>query len=233
MLPQITKLKRIALDLLFPPWCIGCGREGEFICHSCRQSLLAITPPVCPRCGRPQPDGMLCPGCVNWQSAIDGIRSPFVFEGVMRRAIHELKYRNLRALVEPLAELLYDYLMANPVPGEVLVPVPLHPKRWRERGYNQSGLLAGELGRHTGLPVIDDCLIRQRLALPQARAASVGERQSNVSGAFNCGDGRLAGKQVLLIDDVSTSGATLNACAGAIKSAGAVSVWGLTMAAEI
>ncbi len=233
MLPPVTKLKRVALDLLFPQWCVGCGREGAYICRSCRQSLSLITPPVCPRCGRPQAGGVLCPICVNTQVVIDGIRSPFVFGGVIRQAIHELKYRNLRALAAPLAGFLYDYLMAYPVPGEVLVPVPLHRKRWRERGYNQSGLLAQGLGRLIGLPVIDDCLVRQKYALPQARTTSVSGRQSNVAGAFTCGDGRLRGKQVLLIDDVSTSGATLNASAAALKSAGAASVWGLVMARDL
>lgn len=233
MLPPVNKLKRIALDLLFPQRCVSCGREGDYICQSCRQSLLLITPPVCPRCGRPQPDGVLCSGCVNWQAEIDGIRSPFIFGGVMRQAIHELKYRNLRALAAPLAKLLNDYLMTNPVPGEVLVPVPLHRKRLRERGYNQSILLALELGRLTGLSVVDDCLVRQQHTPPQARTATVSERQSNVIGAFTCRDGRLRGKQVLLIDDVATSGATLNACAGALKATGVASVWGLVMAAEI
>jgi competence protein ComFC len=233
VLPQLTRLKRIALDLLFPQWCIGCGREGDYICPSCRQLLVSIVPPVCPRCGRPQPEGILCPGCVNWSAEIDGIRSPFIFDGVIRQAIHELKYRNLRTLAAPLAVLLYDFLLANPVPGEVLVPVPLHRKRWRERGYNQSSLLAAELGKLTGLPVVDDCLIRQQHSPPQARAASVSERQRNVAGAFTCRDGRFQGKQVLLIDDVSTSGATLDTCARALKSAGATSVWGLVMATEI
>jgi ComF family protein len=233
VLPQVARLKGIALDLLFPQWCVGCGREGSYICPACRQLLSPITPPVCPRCGRPQPSGNLCPGCVNWPAEIDGIRSPFIFNGVIRQAIHELKYRNLRALAATLAGLLFDYFVANPVPGEVLVPVPLHRKRWRERGYNQSGLLARELGRLTGLPVIDDCLMRRQYATPQARAASVSERKSNVSGAFSCRDRGLLGKQVLLIDDVTTSGATLNACARALKSAGATSVWGLVLAEEI
>jgi len=151
----------------------------------------------------------------------------------MRQAIHELKYRNIRALASPMSKLLRDYLTTNPVPGDVLVPVPLHRKRLRERGYNQSVLLARELGKLTSLPVVDDCLIRQQHKSPQARTASVSERQSNVAVAFTCCDGRLRDKQVLLIDDVATSGATLNACAGAVKSAGASSVWGLVMAAEI
>jgi ComF family protein len=233
VLPLVTKFKRIALDLLFPQWCIGCGREGDYICRSCRQSLSLITPPLCPVCGRPQPDGILCPECSGRTAEIDGIRSPFIFDGVMRQAIHELKYRNLRALAVPLARLLRDYIMANPLPAEVLVPVPLHRKRWRERGYNQSGLLARELGKLSGLMVVDDCLVRQQHTPPQARTASVSERRNNVVGAFTCRDGRLHSKQVLLIDDVTTSGATLNACAGALKAAGATSVWGLVMAIEL
>ena len=132
----------------------------------------------------------------------------------------------------PLAQLLRDYLN-NPMPAEILVPVPMHPKRLRERGYNQSGLLARELGRLTNLPVVDDCLIRQRHAPPQARTSNVDERRSNIADAFTCRDHRLRDKQVLLIDDVATSGATLDACAAALKASGAISVWGLVMAREI
>jgi ComF family protein len=151
----------------------------------------------------------------------------------MREAIHQLKYRNLRALAVPLAKLLHDYLITDPMPAEVLVPVPLHQKRLRERGYNQSSLLAQQLGKLADLPIVDDCLIRQRHATPQARTATVEERQSNVTDAFACRDHRLRDKQVLLIDDVSTSGATLDACAAALKASGATSVWGLVMAREI
>jgi len=136
-------------------------------------------------------------------------------------------------LALPLAGLLQDYLVINLMPGEVLVPVPLHPKRLRERGYNQSSLLAKELGKLTSLPVVDDCLIRQRHALPQAKTSTVAERWSNVANAFTCRDRRLRDKPVLLIDDVSTSGATLDACAAALKAAGASSVWGLVLAKEI
>ncbi len=233
MLPQVAKLRGMALDLLFPRWCVGCGKEGEFICSACHRSLPRIMPPLCPRCGKPQSSGILCPGCVSWRAEIDGIRSPFRFDGVMRHAIHQLKYRNLRALAQSMAGLMQDYLVANPVSGEVMVPVPLHQKRLRERGYNQSSLLAKELGKLINLPVVDDCLIRRRQAPPQARAATVEERRSNVVDAFSCRDRRLQDKQVLLIDDVSTSGATLDACATVLKANGATSVWGLVLAREI
>lgn len=151
----------------------------------------------------------------------------------MREAVHQLKYRNLRAIAPLLAHLLRGYLNESPLPGEIIVPVPLHQKRLRERGYNQSFLLARELGKRRGLPVIPDCLIRLRHVLPQARTANVAERRQNVAGAFACRDERLRGKAVLLIDDVATSGATLDACAAALKEAGAVSVWGLVLAREI
>ncbi|MBI2832149.1 MAG: ComF family protein [Chloroflexi bacterium] len=233
VLPRVVKLKEAALDLLFPQRCVGCGSEGALLCRSCLGSLPRIMPPLCPMCGVPRLNSALCSNCAEWQANIDGIRSSFRFEGVIRQAIHQLKYNNLRALAMPLSKLLNDYLTANPVPGDVLVPVPLHGKRLRARGYNQSVLLARELGRLSGLAVAEDCLVRQRQTPPQARTASVEERRSNVTGAFACRDHRLKGMRVIVIDDVSTSGATLNACAAALKSYGASQVWGLTLAREI
>lgn len=231
----------MALDLLFPQWCIGCGKGGSLICPTCQNTLAIVAPPLCPRCGRPQASGVLCPSCINWQATsassgqaeIDGIRSLYRFEGTTRKAVHQLKYRNIRALAEPLALLLNDYLANHPVPGDVLAPVPLHPKRLKERGYNQSALLAAELGKLANLPVVDDCLVRQQATPPQARTATVEERRTNVAEAFTCSNDCLRNRQVILIDDVSTSGATLNACAAALKAGGAAVVWGLTVAREI
>lgn len=233
VLPKAASLKRWALDLLFPRWCLGCGKASDFICPSCRETLARIEPPLCPGCGLPEPSGNLCPACAHEPPVLDGIRSPFRFEGLMREAIHQLKYHNLRALAEPLAQLLRDYLLENPVPGEVLVPVPIHPRRWRERGYNQSQLLAQALGRLTGLAVISDSLVRLTHADPQARTATVRERISNVASAFACRDGRLKDRWLILIDDVATSGATLSAATDALKKSGAKSVWGLALAREI
>ncbi len=175
----------------------------------------------------------MCSDCRRRQAEIDGIRSPFKFDEVIRKAIHELKYRNLKAISPCLAELLADYLRANPLPGEALVCVPLHPRRLRERGYNQSSLLARELGRRIDLPVIEDCLIRVKQAQPQVRAVDVEERRRNVADAFVCRDEKVSGRQIILIDDVCTSGATLESCAAALKNKGAASVWGLTLAREI
>jgi ComF family protein len=144
-----------------------------------------------------------------------------------------LKYHNLRTLAPLLASYLYIYLTDNPLQGDVLVPVPVHPKRLRERGYNQSTLLARELNRLSSIPCIDSCLIRLTYITPQAKLSSALERRQNIAGAFTCKDDRLKGKNIIIIDDVSTSGATMNACSAALKSAGAVSVWGLTLALEL
>jgi len=190
-------------------------------------------PPLCPGCGKPQASGIVCPVCRQRQTEIDGIRSPFRFAEVIREAIHQLKYRNLKAISPCLAGLLADYLQSSPLPGEALVPVPLHPRRLRERGYNQSSFLARELGKLINLPVIEDCLVRVKEAQPQVRTATVEDRRKNVTDAFKCQNGKVRGKQIILIDDVCTSGATLESCASALKSEGVTSVWGLTLAREI
>jgi len=233
VLAQLTKLRGAALNLLLPQFCVGCGKEGAFLCDSCLQSLPRLEPPVCPRCGRPQSNGELCRNCQDWQADIDGIRAPFCFDGAIRSAVHQLKYRNLRAIAPALAQLMSEYLASNHLDGDVLIPVPLHDKRLRERGYNQSALLAKELGTLMNLPVDETSLVRDKFVLPQARTTSVEERRANVIGVFACrGDG-VRGKKVLLIDDVATSGSTMNACASVLKSAGAIAVWGLALAREI
>jgi ComF family protein len=226
------KLIELAVDSFFPRRCVGCGKVGGFLCPECLGKLPRLLPPLCPNCGRSQASGIVCPSCRQRQTEIDGIRSPFRFDEIIRKAIHQLKYRNLRAISPCLAELLADYFRSNPLPGEALVCVPLHPRRLRERGYNQSTLLARELSRRIDLPVIEDCLIRVKQAQPQVRAVDVEERRRNVADAFVCLDEMVSGKQIILIDDVCTSGATLESCAAALKSKGAMSIWGLTLARE-
>jgi ComF family protein len=164
---------------------------------------------------------------------IDAICTPFAFQGVLRQAIHRLKYGGFKSLALPLAHLLTQQVENRPLPAEVLVPVPLHPRRLRERGYNQSGLLAQELGRLTAIPVEEDTLVRHRNSRAQVKTSDSEERRSNVLGAFDCRGEKLKGRRILLIDDVCTTGATLNSCAIALKKAGASSVWGLALAREV
>ncbi len=229
----LSRLADVTVNSFFPSRCVGCGKVGSFLCPECHRKLPRLLPPLCPKCGRSQASNILCPGCRQRRIEIDGIRSPFRFDGVVRKAVHQLKYRNLKAISPCLAGLLANYLRSDPLAGEAIVPVPLHPRRLRERGYNQSSLLARELGKLTKLPVIEDCLVRIKEAQPQVRAATVEDRRKNVTDAFMCQNEKVSGKRIILIDDVCTSGATLESCALALKSEGATLVWGLTLAREI
>jgi predicted amidophosphoribosyltransferase len=160
VLPQLEELKGAALDFVFPRFCVGCGKEGDFICNACQASLPWIESPICPKCGKLQTGLVLCPNCNNWEADIDAICSPFRFEGVIRKTVHEFKYHNLAAIAGQLAHFLGDYLIDNPILYDVIVPVPLHYKRLKERGYNQAALLSIELSRLTGIHVNGISLIR-------------------------------------------------------------------------
>ncbi len=152
-----------------------------------------------------------------------------LFDGSIRKAIHQLKYRYSRDMAVPLGEMLISFWKKTPLPAELLLPVPLSPRRLRERGYNQSRLLAERLGASAGIAVCDNALRRQRHTQSQARL-NAEQRRKNVAGAFACVGNTVRDKQILLIDDVCTTGATLEACSIALKQGGAGSVWALTLA---
>ncbi len=203
------------------------------MCRDCIAHLPFLKAPLCPRCGQPQASGILCPECAATQSRISSIRSIFRFEGIVRRAVHELKYHNLRAIAPTLAAYLIAFVSETGMTCDAIVPVPLHSRRTRERGYNQAELLAGEIERGTGFPMLNSALRRTRAGASQARTASAADRTRNVSGAFTCTDVSVSGKRILLIDDVCTTGATLESCAGALCAGGASNVVGLTVAREV
>jgi ComF family protein len=181
----------------------------------------------------PRTEPGFCRDCSGRDLSIDGIRSPLLFQKLTREIIHQFKYKNIRTLAPPLAILLNAYIVKFGMTADVLVPVPIHPARLRERGYNQALLLANELERLSRIPVCPDVLKRLINTPPQARTSSSLERHRNMQGVFTSEYGKLKHKKVLLIDDVSTSGATLDACAMSLKKAGAASVWGLTVAREV
>lgn len=164
---------------------------------------------------------------------IDGIRSPYAMDGLVRATVHALKYRGWKALARPMGKLLAEFLTEDPLPFDVIIPVPLHPVRLRQRGYNQAELLAAELGRQVGAPMTTSYLRRVRHSPPQARSPAAAERWLNVAGAFEGTEAGVYRRRVLLVDDVCTTGATLEACCLALRGAGATSVFGLTFAREV
>ncbi len=224
-------LKRLAsagLDLLFPPRCCGCGQPGGFLCQGCEALAPTLEPPYCGRCAHPGAHRATC-GC--GPLAVDGIRAPYLLEGPVRKAVHELKYRNLRAAAPRLGGLLAAWMEKSPVPGDLLVPIPLHRRQLRSRGYNQSAMLAREVSRGAGLALAGNALARVRDSAPQVSLSSRLDRARNVEGSFRC-VGDVRGARVVLVDDVVTTGSTMSACAEALKSAGARSVWGIALARQ-
>ena len=235
-----SKIGRTLLDLLYPIFCVGCRQPGTLYCPACREAVRRLAPPLCPLCGRPQETSCICSRCAstlsrqNRRPPLDGIRSVAYLEGSLRDAIYGLKYHYIRELAQPLGDLLVDYYRSTPLPADTIVPVPLHRRRQRERGYNQSALLARRLGAVTGIPVRSDLLRRHRYTRSQTRL-NAQQRALNVQGAFSGVkqhdmERAINGKKVLLIDDVATTGATLQACALALRAQGASSVWALTVA---
>lgn len=248
MLLNRTQVKRgfltvtkAVLDTLFPLRCLGCGRGTYWICPPCENRIKRRLDQECPICRhRVTPGGAVCFNCRDTSStALDGVFVASSFhDPLLRHAIHTYKYRFIRDLSVPLGHLLLESLRHSSLPlPDVLIPVPLHKRRLRYRGFNQSTLLARIIGDELtpGLPlsVLEDALIRTRFTKPQMKTTSREERLANLTGAFmlNPADQNLIwSKSVWLIDDVETTGTTLEECARVLKQNGARLVWGIVLA---
>jgi len=226
----LSKLARSALDLVFPIHCTGCGREGGIICGQCAGNMEQVTHPRCDICFAPGANGV-CHWCLQFPRGFESLQSPYRFEGPIRDAVHALKYRGVRAAADSLGGLMAEYLQTSTVNADVLVPVPLHPRRLRNRGYNQSALLARAISRRNALPMLDGHLVRIRNSRPQVEVTSREERRRNIADNFDC-PRDASGLAMLLIDDVATTGSTLSECAYALKNAGASTVHALTLARD-
>lgn len=228
--PTPASLPGRVLDLLFPWRCAGCGRVGTLLCPACLAQVQPVPQPVCIRCGRPVATPGRCDGCAAGQFHVSAIRAAAVYAEPLSQAIHQFKYEGRPELHEPLGELLAGYWRGRSVTVDVVAAVPLHAQRLAERGYNQSDLLAAVLCREVGLPLLRPGVLCRERATQQQALLGPAERRENVQGAFSWNGPALAGCKVLLIDDVATTGSTLEACAEALLAAGAGKVWALTVA---
>jgi ComF family protein len=226
------------VSVVIAPSCAACDESllhptrGP-VCDDCWRSILPLTAPLCDRCGDPLPTWRLvsiplvcCPRCRRTRRLVDRARAIGAYDGALRAIIHALKYEGRRSLARPLAHMMRgrgEDILAG---AACVVPVPLHPSRRRHRGFNQ----AADLARHMGIPV-RPALQRVR-ATPTQTGLPAGRRHRNVRDAFAAtrAAGSLTGAVVVLIDDVSTTGATLDACARALKRAGVSEVRALTAA---
>jgi ComF family protein len=228
---SLARLGGVALDLLYPPRCALCEKHGSFLCEACSEALPRAEGRRCDVCWLPL-TGPACRSCAEHPTALTRLRSVYRYEGGVRTLVHAFKFRGQSSLGKPLAAELTRCYADHGLEADVIVPVPLAVARRRGRGYNQASLLAREVSRQTGLPAAE-ALRRRGSATTQAQSASAEERRRNVVGAFVVArPGEVAGRRVLLIDDVATTGATLNACAVELLNAGAAEVAGLTLARE-
>lgn len=219
-----------ALDALFPPRCGVCGRLGSVLCAACLAQVRPVPTPVCRRCGQPVAGGPVCAACQAGQFHVSAIRAAAVYAHPLSTAIHKLKYQGRKAMHQPLGQLLVDYWRARAVSADLVIAVPLHERRQRERGFNQSQLLATVFCQGIELPLLHDGVLRRSRETKQQVLLGVEERKHNVAGAFEWRGPALAGIKVLLIDDVATTGSTLEACAEVLLAADAGKVWALTVA---
>lgn len=217
------------LDLLIPPSCGGCGSNGMRWCSECDLKVETISTAYCPICGQKQNIHSVCSRCKSLRPTYNQLRSWAVFNNEIRNAIHKLKYRNDISLGEILSRPLIGLLNDLPWSIDIVVPVPLSNDRLKERGYNQAALIALPIALGLGLKYHPKALKRVRETESQV-GLSISQRHENVFGAFIADQRMVSGKNILIVDDVATSGATLNACADALLLARAAEVNAITLA---
>lgn len=225
-----------ALDLLYPPHCESCQKPGRLLCRQCVKRLRRIYPPYCSVCSLPVigriSENFICMNCrhrkFHFQFAVCGYEA----NDVVRLLIHRFKYHGISRLERILSQLIFRAWRDERVavlPPEILVPVPLHPSRERERGFNQARRLAESLSRQTGIPCVS--LLKKSVSTEPQALLNRRQRRQNLRGAFILRHNKpLNGRFVMLVDDVLTTGSTLEECSKTLLAGGARAVSAITVA---
>jgi ComF family protein len=226
------RLIHAALTILYPAHCCACDApcdEARELCAICALTLTPIAS-ACRRCGLPLPTDATCLQCLLKRPRFTEARAPLEFGGAIAQALRRLKWGRQPELARPLGRLLVP--LARERRPDLIIPVPLHPRRLRQRQFNQAALLARAL-RPKGVPILFRTLVRHRDTPPQSELG-VTARRTNVAGAFALGGPEsVRGRRVLLVDDVLTTGATADACTAALLDGGAAEVLVLTVARAV
>lgn len=239
-----AKIKNFLLDLFFPKFCLGCGKEGTYLCDDCR-SLLDIGQFDYCLCSEkpirlpPFSKTGKCQRCQDKKLSGLYFALPYKEKELTRKLIYQFKYPPYsKDLAKTLAGILVDHFVLSGKnstdvwANSILVPVPLENKKLRSRGYNQSKELAKELGLILKIPLINDVLLKSKATKPQMELSKT-ERENNLAGAFIIKNPeKISGKKIFLVDDVYTTGSTMEECARTLRTASAKSVWGITLARE-
>lgn len=235
----LKNLQTFLLDTLFPIDCLSCGRGGVWLCDDCLRKIEPLSVQVCPKCEDAITDsGRVCRNC-RFSSALDGLLVAAKYkDGGLGKSVHLYKYRFIEDLHIPLGEILTQAVLRSQLPiPDMVIPIPLHPRRLRWRGFNQSQLLAGYVSRNLApgfeIPLGTDILRRKRYTPPQMKIKKYAERLDNLRNAFVAVEtGNVKNKTVLLVDDIATTGATLFECAEVLKRNGTKKVFGAVLARQ-
>jgi ComF family protein len=224
------------LSLIFPPRCEVCTElQMPVICDNCLTRFKVIIPPYCDICAKPldplATGGNICADCKSEQPAFQHCRCAGYYHSELRHAIHLMKYEGIRAIAPELARFTANNIDITNLSIDLILPVPLHPERLRMRGFNQAGLIADELGKLFNINVEHTILNRVVNTTPQMKLPAK-ERKQNIRGAFQA-ENSIHGKNICIIDDVFTTGSTLNECAVTAMKAGAKSVSVITVARAV
>ena len=230
---RIALVLRNIIDIVFPIECLGCKKEGEWICEECAQKIPINSEPYCLGCKRKTRVGEFCEECKNNYS-LNGIFIASDYDNkIIKKAIKTLKYRFVHNISQELAKLLFLFFSRQPDwiknKSWIIIPVPLHKKRLKWRGFNQAEKLSQEFIKHSKLEMDVKNLQRIVHTKSQAKLNEV-MRKKNILNSLSWQGGSLSGKNIIVVDDVTTTGSTLEECAKVLKKAGAETVWGLVVA---
>lgn len=229
---QMIEKAKSLLDIIFPRRCPVCGEVvafgGELAHEKCRARLRYISEPVCLKCGKPILDfgEALCEDCARRRHQYDAGRAVWIYDGTMRRSIAAFKYHGRREYADFYAEQMWAVLEGwlSALRADVVIPVPLNPKKQRMRGYNQAALLAGRIAKKLNCPMDERYLRRTSWTEPQKELSPI-QRYMNLKKAFHVSEDANKYDRVLLVDDIYTTGSTIDACAAVLRSAGVQRVY--------
>ena len=228
------------LDWIYPPTCIACrnllplNAPSRYVCDICKDLFDPIAAPVCAQCGRPmESETDVCASCFGKNYYFAASHVTFLYDDLIRDLMHEIKFRQKKRIAKGLAELWGETITRDGLPCDatnaIFVPLPMHPKKQRERGFNQAEILAHALSRVTNIPM-ENALARTQDTPPQS-GLHPRQRMENVHGIFSITHGHdPSGRSYILVDDIYTTGASLNECARTLMDAGAARVVGLILA---